>query len=923
MHDSTVAGEILTEKIDSEAATSTTGLSVIAGGIWNSFSQALPQGFSLIVSVAAARYLGPSGMGRQSFIAFTMISLSQLISEGLKEALMRSIGEALGADRRGAVRGLARWGLPILVAGGLAGGSMLALAGLLGASPTAAWLLAGVECALISAVGVPWAVLAGSQKWRQASMVGLLTAMVGVPVTVAVLAAGGGITGMFAVEAATAAVALIAMAFLARKTLLDLPRRIDPARDLRRRTASYAILATLMTLATFVVWQRSEFFFLRAYSTDQQIAFYSIAFAAANGLALLPAALAGTLSPAFATLHGARQHQRIRSGYWRAQRLLPIASLPLLAGSLALGPALIRLVYGASYAPAGPVLLILLSLFPLIPLLAVASSLLIGLGSLRVALWCEIAGGAVTIGLNLLLVPAHAAIGAAIADIGGQLVVAVPLLVYAGTHVRPMAIDLPAVGRTVLASAPAGLAAFGLYEQFGGLVGLLVGAVGGTIVFVPLVTLFRVIPSDDRDWVCATVSSRFGERAGHFAKRVVGSVASSSSGPPIAHSGASSGRSGGPACRRLVLYSDSMQRGGAEQALGYLIGGLDWRIAVTVVGVEPAVVSWIASHRPNAEAVLVPAVSNKLRLGAIIAQIRAVRRLRPDVLHAGLNSPWSCQYGILAGLLTPGTRVVVVENALVPSSQPVQRIIKRLISRRVAAHIAVGEWSAREVERLIGMPEGSVRAIRNGVPDVVATPEELPLELERQSSEPSELKVVLGTVSRVSPHKGIELIVRALPHLPHATAVIVGEGPMLAEIRTLASSLGVADRVHTPGFDPNPRRWLTAFDIFVLPTRTETALPLAVVEGMLAGLPVVATDLGSIAESLIDGETGLLVPCDDLNALVGALRLLSEDAPLRERMGVDARALALERFGIVAMVQAYEDLYREVTSRVDLDRRRA
>jgi O-antigen/teichoic acid export membrane protein len=195
---------------------------------------------------------------------------------------------------------------------------MLAVAGLLGASPMTAWLLAGVECALIAGAGVPWAVLAGSQKWRQASMVGLLTTIVGMPVTIGVLAAGGGITGMFAVETVTAAAALIAMAILARGTLRTLPRHIDPARDLRRRTTSYAILATLMTLATFVVWQRSEFFFLRAYSTDQEIAFYSIAFAAANGLALLPAALAGTLSPAFATLYGARQHERIRSGYWRA-----------------------------------------------------------------------------------------------------------------------------------------------------------------------------------------------------------------------------------------------------------------------------------------------------------------------------------------------------------------------------------------------------------------------------------------------------------------------------------------------------------------------------------------------------------------------------------------------------------------------------
>jgi O-antigen/teichoic acid export membrane protein len=516
------APEIPPPIVKLHAATRTTGASVILGGLWNSLSQVLPQGFALIISIAAARFLGPSGMGRQSFIAFTMLSLTQLISEGLKESLMRSVGEALGADRPGAVRGLVRWTLPIMLAGGLAGGVVLAAAGLLGAGPTAAWLLAGVECVLMSGLGVPWAILTGTQRWRQASLVGLITAAFGVPVTVAVLAAGGGITGMFAVEAATAAVALIAITVLARRALRTLPKRMEPALDLRRRTARYALIATFMTLAVFVVWQRSEFFFLRAYSSDKEIAFYSIAFAAANGLALVPGALAGTLSPAFATLHGAGEHARIRSGYWRAQRLLPVVTMPLLAGSLALGPALIRLAYGQTYRPAGPVLLILLSLFPLLPLLSVANSLLIGLGALRVALIWDMVGGAVTVGLNFLLVPSHAAVGAAIADTGGQLTVAVPLLLYAGTLVSPSAMDGAAVFRAVLASVPVGVAAWVLDSWLGGIPGLLCGTLVGVVVFLPIAIALLVVPARDREWVWTLASSQLGGRAGPMLRRLIG-----------------------------------------------------------------------------------------------------------------------------------------------------------------------------------------------------------------------------------------------------------------------------------------------------------------------------------------------------------------------------------------------------------------
>jgi glycosyltransferase involved in cell wall biosynthesis/O-antigen/teichoic acid export membrane protein len=911
-----VADDVLPEAIKSEAATGTTGLSVISGGIWNSFSQALPQGFALIISVAAARYLGPDGMGRQSFIAFTMISLSQLISQGLKEALMRSIAEALGAGRRGAVRGLVGWALPILIAGGLAGGSVLAVAGLLGASPPAAWLLAGVECVLIAGAGVPWAVLTGSQKWRQASTVGLMTGMVAVPVTIGVLAAGGGITGMFAVEAVTAAVALTGLTVFARRALRTLPPHAEPARDLRHRTTQYAALATLMALATFVVWQRSEFFFLRAYSTDREIAFYSIAFAAASGLVLLPTALAGTLSPAFATLYGARDRARIRSGYWRAQRLLLIVSLPLLAGFLALGPSLIRIAYGPSYSAAGPVLLILLALFPLVPLLGIANALLVGLGALRFALVCDALGGLVTIALNFLLVPSHAAIGAAVADIGGQIAVVVPILIYASRLVGPAAFDLGASARAIAVSAAAGVVAWITDSSLGGVGGLAVGAAAGLALFLVLASVVEVVPKRDQHWALEIVAGRLGATAGRLAAMLIAPkrlrmapVGTRGSAPvvdraPVERGAPTLGESESGTCLlRLVVYSDATRRGGAELALGYLIAELDQSIEVIVVGVEPIVVSWIASRRPGATEVIVPYVPNKLHFRAIAAHLSAIRRLRPDILHASLNSPWSCHYAIVAGLLTPRTRVVAVENAPGRSGSRFQRALKRALSRLLAAHIAVGSSSAREIERLIGLRRGSLATIPNGVPDDARA---------IRTASASTSAPVIGMISRIDEQKGVELLVQALTMLPGTTAVVVGEGPALPQIRLLAERLGVSGRLHTPGFELDARLRLRDFDIFVLPSRME-ALPLSILEAMLARLPVVASDVGSVSEAVLDGETGLLVPPDDLNALVAALSRLLADRALRERMGDRARAVALERFCAPAMARAYEDIYRKVT----------
>jgi glycosyltransferase involved in cell wall biosynthesis/O-antigen/teichoic acid export membrane protein len=903
-----VALESPASPIRSEAATATTGASVIFGGLWNSLSQGLPQIFSLVISVAAARYLGPNGMGRQSFIAFTMISLTEVVSEGLKESLMRSVGETRGADRPGAVRWLVHWALRVAIAGGLAGGAVLAVAGLLGAEPRAAWLLAGLECVFLTWQGVPWAVLAGSQQWRRASMVGLICGAVGVPLTIAVLAAGGGIVGMFAVEAIMSGAGLAGVAVLARATLRTLPARSEPVPDLMRRTRRYATLATLMTILTFVVWQRSEFFFLRAYSTDREIAFYSIAFAAAAGLSLIPAALANTLSPAFATLHGARQHLRIGSGYWRAQRLLLMISLPLLAGFAALGPALIRVVYGEAYRPAGPVLLILLSLFPLIPLLGAANALLVGIGALRVALVYEAIGAVVTIALNFLLVPAHAAIGAALADIGGQIAVVVPVLVYASRLVGPVALDGPAVARTFAASLAAGVVAWTADALLGGVGGLVLGAIAGLAVFLALARCVRMVPARDRAWIAEIATARLSPTPGRVASRLIGPVSAegdAAEGDATAFDAVASkdgDRGGGPL--RLLVYSDATRRGGAELALGYLISELDERIEVTVAGVDPVVVSWIASRRPGAPEVILPAVPHKWNLRAMVVHLRAIRGLKPDVLHASLNSPWSCQYGILAGLLTARTRVVVVENAPVRSSSRRQRALKRALSRRLAAHVAVGGSSAREIERLVGLRRGSLVTIPNGVPDDARA-----IRADRASTSAP----VLGMISRIDGQKGVDLLVRALVELPDAVAVVVGEGPALPEVRALARRLGVSERLHTPGFELDARLRLPAFDVFVLPSRME-ALPLSIIEAMLARLPVVASDVGSVSEEVLDGETGLLVPADDLPALLAALRRLLADAPLRERMGVRARELALARFSAAAMARCYESLYREITA---------
>ena len=158
------------------------------------------------------------------------------------------------------------------------------------------------------------------------------------------------------------------------------------------------------------------------------------------------------------------------------------------------------------------------------------------------------------------------------------------------------------------------------------------------------------------------------------------------------------------------------------------------------------------------------------------------------------------------------------------------------------------------------------------------------------------------------------MLLRALVDLPAVSAVLVGDGPERGALERLAGELGIAGRVHFAGYTPAARAYLGAIDVLALPSRFE-ALPLTVVEAMLAELPVVATDVGSVREAVVDGETGVLVPANDPGALARAIGAVLADDVRARALGSAGRVRALELFSPTAMARAYEQLYDEVGGR--------
>lgn len=168
----------------------------------------------------------------------------------------------------------------------------------------------------------------------------------------------------------------------------------------------------------------------------------------------------------------------------------------------------------------------------------------------------------------------------------------------------------------------------------------------------------------------------------------------------------------------------------------------------------------------------------------------------------------------------------------------------------------------------------------------------------------------IGTVARLVPQKGHDVLLEAartvIDHHPDARFVIVGEGELHDALAARAASLGEA--VLFTGARDDVPELLASFDVFALPSRFE-GLCLAVIEAQAAGVPVVATAVGGIRETVVPGETGTTVPVDDPAALAAAIEQVLDDPEWARRQAAEARTRVRERFSLEAMVAATIEAY--------------
>ncbi len=224
--------------------------------------------------------------------------------------------------------------------------------------------------------------------------------------------------------------------------------------------------------------------------------------------------------------------------------------------------------------------------------------------------------------------------------------------------------------------------------------------------------------------------------------------------------------------------------------------------------------------------------------------------------------------------------------------------------------IAVSEGQRRTYER-IGVPAGRFTTVPNGVrsrgPGLGRRAARAALGLHPDQP-------VLMTMGRLTPMKGHRFLIECVPGLaadfPGLAVLIFGHGHLQAQLVRQAAELGVGDCVRLVGHRDDARLLLDAADVFVLPSLYE-GMPLAALEAMEVGLPVVATRAIGCAEVVADGRTGLLVNHQDARALGRALATLLADAELRARQGRAGRRRYLRRFTSTRMAASTLAVYQQ------------
>lgn len=360
---------------------------------------------------------------------------------------------------------------------------------------------------------------------------------------------------------------------------------------------------------------------------------------------------------------------------------------------------------------------------------------------------------------------------------------------------------------------------------------------------------------------------------------------------------------------RIGLANETDGPGGAEMLVIQLAEELRSRGHKVIPVLPTRLKGWLHDHLAERdfrfETVELVAGS---RWSCTRALFQLVRNHSLDVLHS--HEFTMAVFGAAACRIARVRHVITMHGNQTMVDALRRRIALRAAFRMSHATVAVSEDTRNHLLDRLGLSDEAVLTIRNGVPQRVGDPE--PVRSEFSIGPDTLLILAVGGLHR---RKGHAVLMEALARLdrhhvlPPWKLVVAGAGPEHETLLALARTLGLDDRVFLPGQREDIPALQVAADIFVMPSLWE-GLPLAVLEAMLAGTPVVASRTSGIPEAIEHEKEGILVEPGSVDDLSAVLRRLMNSPELRARLAEAGRARGERDFTVKRMADEYERLYR-------------
>lgn len=365
----------------------------------------------------------------------------------------------------------------------------------------------------------------------------------------------------------------------------------------------------------------------------------------------------------------------------------------------------------------------------------------------------------------------------------------------------------------------------------------------------------------------------------------------------------------------LLIVNPSLYIGGAEVVIKNLCHYLDkdlFNVSVFCLKKIGTVGQELKEQGYDVESV--PAFdNNRPDYFTFLKLLDVIKKKKINIIHSHALHPLvdSCLVKLVLRLKSKPISIVhTFHCGLYPDPKRTRDLMERITWRFVDQLVAVGQWQKKELQKVYKIPKNRLMTIWNGVSHVCDN-SQLPQKFPYKAN-----GIVIGTIATLYEQKGITYLLDVAHSLKskncNVSFIVAGEGPLRSELEEKIEKLGLEDTVQLVGWVENASATLMPFvDIYFQPSLWE-AMSIVIIEAMMAGKPIVATDVGENPYVLQNGINGFVTEAGRVDQMVAALEMLLGDTDLRNRLGIAALQSYRQTLTAKNMVKRYQDVYMNV-----------